>query len=1069
MNKINLLETVLFKPDLLNSNSGWIGHLPFAGWLIREIKPKIFVELGTHYGHSYFAFCQSIIESGCATKSFAVDTWKGDEHSGIYSDDIYIEVDACNQKKYSAFSTLLRTTFDNALAYFSNESIDLLHIDGLHTYEAVLHDFRSWLPKLAPGALVIFHDTNVRERNFGVWKLWEELIKEYPNNIEFIHSHGLGVLQLNNAPNKFEWLDPCFQEKKQFINFFSSLGLRQLECHEKNKLNFEIDYLKNNLFQRDMQIDSLKESLIQGEIQIDSLKNALFQNKNKIDSPLEVLTYDETQFDSLKKALTQSEAQLGVLTDTLTQRDTQLNALINSNSWRFTKPLRYSKKQYIRAKLLFKAFIFANKKLGGVKNTLIKTIQMFKREGLRGIKLRIKFLLERGHAQHYISKYPQIYFDNQIAVKNTNKEILLHTQSIDIIICIHNALDDVKLCLESVLIHTYPPYHIIIVDDGSNQQTKEYLDAFVVGQPITLIRNNESLGYTKAANIGLRASTGEFVVLLNSDTIVSSRWLDRLIQSANSSAKIGLVGPLSNTASWQSIPQIFNTEGDWANNPLPQNWSVNEYAIKVAEISNKIYPRVGFLNGFCLLIKRELINDIGLFDEEAFARGYGEENDYALRSTKNGWELCVADDCYVFHAQSKSYSHERRTELAAKATEILIKKHGQFMIDNNLSITKSHPVLQYMRMRCVDIERISFVSSELKIRFEGKRVLFLLPAGTAGGGGNIVLLEAACLRNLGVDAWICNLEIHRELFQKSHPDIQVPIVYIQSPEDLIKISSDYDAIIATLYLTVFWMVPLTNLNNCPILGYYIQDFEPDFFNKDSDEFQIAIDSYKTIENLRLFTKTNWNQKILHNSLGVSAEIVGYSFNIEKFQPTAYMRIKNDVVKIIAMVRPTTPRRAPNATMRILKRLSDHFGMKIQITIFGVNQNNLENVNYSKDFAYRNLGEIDSQSVADALSDSDIFIDCSIFQAMGLTAIEAMACGIAVIGPINGGLSEIIINKFNGILVNTEYDDDIYLAANELILDNELREKIQRNALEVVKHSPVYSSFKIMDCLFPLKN
>ncbi|WP_147075097.1 class I SAM-dependent methyltransferase, partial [Sulfuriferula plumbiphila] len=238
MKKNNLLDIAAFSPDLLQSPSAWLGHLPFAAWVNHEVSPKIFVELGTHYGHSYFSFCQSVVEKGIVTKCYAVDTWQGDEHAGQYNDEIFSGVNAYNEEHYAEFSQLLRMTFDDAVSYFADESIELLHIDGLHTYDAVHHDFETWLPKLAPGAVVIFHDTNVREKNFGVWKLWEELQARYPNNLEFVHSHGLGVLQLNNAQDnkKLEWLQPNSPEKQRLIHYFAALGSRQLERYDLNEL-----------------------------------------------------------------------------------------------------------------------------------------------------------------------------------------------------------------------------------------------------------------------------------------------------------------------------------------------------------------------------------------------------------------------------------------------------------------------------------------------------------------------------------------------------------------------------------------------------------------------------------------------------------------------------------------------------------------------------------------------------------------------------------------------------------------------------------------------------------------
>jgi len=171
----------------------WSGHLPFAHDLIAAVRPSLLVELGTHFGESYFGFCQAVAENGVPCKCYAIDTWQGDSHAGYYDESVFQDVQTYNSTNYGNFSTLLRDTFDHASDQFGAETIDLLHIDGLHTYGAVKHDFETWFPKVRPGGLVLVHDTNARHADFNVWRFWEEISQKY-SSFEFTHSWGLGVL-----------------------------------------------------------------------------------------------------------------------------------------------------------------------------------------------------------------------------------------------------------------------------------------------------------------------------------------------------------------------------------------------------------------------------------------------------------------------------------------------------------------------------------------------------------------------------------------------------------------------------------------------------------------------------------------------------------------------------------------------------------------------------------------------------------------------------------------------------------------------------------------------------------
>jgi hypothetical protein len=187
------LPSLYFEPRLYGVGA-WTGHLHFAYDLIATLRPGLLVELGVDRGESYFTFCQAVVENSTATRCFGIDTWRGDQHAGGYDETTFAEVTRYNRENYEPFSNLLRATFDDALTRFHPNSIDVLHLDGLHTEPAVRHDVESWLPKLRPGGLLLLHDVRVRRPDFGVWKVWAEL-QQRSRSWTFEDGPGLGVWQ----------------------------------------------------------------------------------------------------------------------------------------------------------------------------------------------------------------------------------------------------------------------------------------------------------------------------------------------------------------------------------------------------------------------------------------------------------------------------------------------------------------------------------------------------------------------------------------------------------------------------------------------------------------------------------------------------------------------------------------------------------------------------------------------------------------------------------------------------------------------------------------------------------
>ncbi|MGH6824164.1 class I SAM-dependent methyltransferase [Methyloceanibacter sp.] len=256
--------------------SEWLPHAPFAFWLIDKARPRTIVELGTYRGVSYLTFCQAVQELGLSATCRAIDTWTGDEHTGFYGEEIFSQLKEYHDNHYSGFSKLIRSTFADGLDSFSEQSIDVLHIDGLRFYDDVLEDFDSWLPKLSKSAVVLLHNTNEDKSDFGVARLWHELGARYPS-FEFRHGHGLGVLAVGNEIPLS--LGPLFfateASRDALRQVYGRLGLSVSERLELNTLRQNVAREDEKLAQLESALQARGEAFRGLQTEIEELRGAM--------------------------------------------------------------------------------------------------------------------------------------------------------------------------------------------------------------------------------------------------------------------------------------------------------------------------------------------------------------------------------------------------------------------------------------------------------------------------------------------------------------------------------------------------------------------------------------------------------------------------------------------------------------------------------------------------------------------------------------------------------------------------------------------------------------------------
>ena len=311
----------------------WEGHRDFAYDLLQFVRPERLVELGSQYGCSLFSFCQAVRDFKLNTEINAVDMWSGDIGAEITGEEVYALVQKTAATYYPEVNLhLFQMCFDDARPNFADNSIDILHIDGGHTFEDVEHDFTTWLPKLKENGIVLFHDV-YSPIDQGSCDHWEKTKKEYDCYFDFTHSCGLGIL----FPKGRYWYDRLeaagfFKYYKDLYFYRSKYKYTQERFDELKGLYEEryraIEQQSKMIDERDARIAADERLVAEKDAAIASQTKLIEERDATIASQTKMIEERDTRIAADEKLVAEKDAAIASQTKLIEER----NATIESQN-----------------------------------------------------------------------------------------------------------------------------------------------------------------------------------------------------------------------------------------------------------------------------------------------------------------------------------------------------------------------------------------------------------------------------------------------------------------------------------------------------------------------------------------------------------------------------------------------------------------------------------------------------------------------------------------------------------------------------------------------------------------
>ena len=586
----------------------------------------------------------------------------------------------------------------------------------------------------------------------------------------------------------------------------------------------------------------------------------------------------------------------------------------------------------------------------------------------------------------------------------------------DIIIPIYNAPEWVKLCVYALIKNTPKNYinKVYLLDDNSNNYTKNCLNNLKnkYGDFIKIENNKENLGFVKNVNKGIALSLkdkeSDCILLLNTDCLISRNTIPKLMEHINKDNTIGLICPVSSNAANLTL-EMFEGFG----------------YTQMDELLEKKFKGISFdactVVGNCLMITKNCINKIGCLDE-IYGMGYGEETDYHFKALKNGFKAKVAIDTYVFHKAEVSFGTSKaKQERLEKNREIFFLRWGEEYKKAYNQYKKNDPI-EYIKNNITDEDK--------KIRIS---TLFYLPDIHQNAGGCHTVSDM--VNYMIINGYCANI-LYNNIVNYKEIMVFNPI-NIKNIDDI-----ECEQIVSTIWASVYPAYKIAQSKKIPLISF-VQGYEPYFEN--ANIYGLVELSYKLADNI--LTISDYLQTKLRKLFNHESTVINNSIHYDLLH---YENTK-EKVKTITLILRGNSMKGDFILIDLLKMINNSLN-DLKVNVIYMNKNiefpKITNDKITVEFIN---GPLERTKIHSLLQETDIYIDSSINEGFGLTALEAMAAGCIPITSNSFGIIEYMEDGKNGYVINEVNDVDKYFEKlDSLISDKKLFAKMKNEVKTTAK-------------------